>query len=165
MKYLLAKIILFLSQFCSDEILYQNSIALQKTVTDLDPELKTQLEHLQSLEQDFEFLRELNPALYIIFGTDDDGEQFVNINWKDEHPEVVKFLVGSLISLGSGNPALLIIDILQQAQQQETSSTKKEIITATLDSFQSITPENSINVKDNPVISPLQVFQNLEGPQ
>ncbi len=165
MKYILAKILLFFSQFCYDEIVDVNSQQLKKTIDNFDPEIKPDLEHLVSLEQDFEFLRELNPALYIIFGTDDDGEQFVNINWKDEHPEVVKFLVGSLISLGSGSPAALIVDILIQAKEQETDTKKHEIITATLDSFESITPQNSINVKDNPVMSPLQVFQNLEGPQ
>ncbi len=165
MKYILAKILLFFSRFCYEEIADVNSKELKKTIDNFDPEIKPHLEHLASLEQDFEFLREMNPALYIIFGTDDEGEQFVNINWKDEHPEIVKFLVGSLISLGSGSPAALIIEILTQAKEQETNSEKYEIITATLDSFESVTPQNSINIKDNPVMSPLQVFQNLEGPQ
>ncbi len=162
MRKFLAKIILFLSQFCDKEIVLETNKTIQQDQSNFDvDEFLSHIENKEGTKGDFEFLKEVDPAVYIIFGVDNEGNQFVDINWKDEHPEVVKFLVSALISLGTGNPASLIVDSLRN--NADGTSKKCETIKETLAYLESVIPKGSMNIKDNPVMSPLDVFNHTEG--
>ena len=151
-KKYLSKILLFLSQFCYEEMMDDEKISQQP---------KDQ-EHI---EGDLEFLKEIDPVVYTICGIDDSGNQFVNMTWKDDHPDVVKYIVACIVSLGTGNTASLVLNSLTQNKSNKDKSQK--IIDEVLLFIESAMKDNSFDMNDNPIMkdspimSPLDVFKNI----
>jgi len=158
MRNILAKILLFFSQFCYEE-LGEHSEKILSQHQYFDDEFIEEIKGKNSIEKDFTFLKELDPAVYMIFGVDDNGDQFIDINWKDEHPEIVKFIIAALINLGTGQPAALILNSLQNNTLGHGKS--KDVVDEVLDHIKSISMENALNTKDSPAMSPFDVFKNV----